>query len=57
VREGSEPGFDGKVSWGACPHTTVTGETVMSRGVVGGCVTLGPPLAVTPRAVIHLDLE
>ena len=33
----------------ACPHTTVTGETVMSRGVVGGCVTLGPPVAVTPR--------
>ena len=33
----------------ACPHTTVTGETLMSRVVVGGCVTLRPPLAVTPR--------
>jgi hypothetical protein len=44
-----EPGFDGKVSWGKRALTTDTDETVMSRGAVGGCVALGPPLAVTTR--------
>jgi hypothetical protein len=47
----------GRVKGAACPHTTVTDETVMSRGVVGGRVALFPPLAVTPRLVINPVLE